>query len=294
MKNKKKNKKKQVKKNKAGNIEKNNNKTNIIETQKKSGGSSSLIPFVSSSSSGSSPLIPVLSLASSSSSLPQPLSITTSTSNLLPTGDKAEYTIDEFIKEGDDEIKQQGINKDNKSDSGYYSFFEFAKNMETNLKIEKNECLTLFFNLVRDKKIKRDILFKNLYIVVKNKENSIIDKLKKLEKVDKDLDNLSINLEAKTAENFDILKINLGKLQIKILLKMIEKSKDCNDTINKFISLFGDKIETVNTILDESLQMGGGNNTNIKKTQVKNDNNYYKKYIKYKLKYILYKKNYSI
>jgi len=213
---------------------------------------------------------------------------------LLPTGDKAEYTIDEFIKEGDDEIKQQGINKDNKSDSGYYSFFEFAKNMETNLKIEKNECLTLFFNLVRDKKIKRDILFKNLYIVVKNKENSIIDKLKKLEKVDKDLDNLSINLEAKTAENFDILKINLGKLQIKILLKMIEKSKDCNDTINKFISLFGDKIETVNTILDESLQMGGGNNTNIKKTQVKNDNNYYKKYIKYKLKYILYKKNYSI
>jgi hypothetical protein len=77
-----------------------------------------------------------------------------------------------------------------------------------------------------------------------------------------------------TKDNFNKLKNSLGKLQILVLINDLKKSKDCDDVLNSFMKVFNDKLETVNTILSDNLTQTGGNN------------NYIKKYLKYKIKYL--------
>lgn len=82
-------------------------------------------------------------------------------------------------------------------------------------------------------------------------------------------------------ENFNTLKNNLGKLQLLVLLKNLKKAKKCDDVLNHFLNLMNNKIGQVNDILNENLQFGGS------------QKNYYKKYKKYKIKYLLFKKMYD-
>lgn len=80
------------------------------------------------------------------------------------------------------------------------------------------------------------------------------------------------------SNNFTELKASLGTLQILALIKNLEKADNCDDVLNTFIKLMNTKIEQVNEILNTNLQSGGG------------QKNYYKKYIKYKIKYLFKKK----
>jgi len=90
------------------------------------------------------------------------------------------------------------------------------------------------------------------------------------------------HIKGKSKENFIKLKNSLGKLQILVLINDIKKSKDCNDVLDSFMKVFNDKIDSVNTILEDNLTQKGGNNNNI----------YIKKYLKYKIKYLKYKIKY--
>ena len=83
-------------------------------------------------------------------------------------------------------------------------------------------------------------------------------------------------------ENFNILKNNLGKLQLLVLLKNLKKAEKCDDVLNHFLNIMNNKIVQVNDILNTNLQFGGSKK------------NYYKKYNKYKKKYCLLKKMYDI
>jgi len=86
-----------------------------------------------------------------------------------------------------------------------------------------------------------------------------------------------------TKQKFDTLKNSLGKLQILVLINKLKKSKNCDEVLNSFMSVFNDKIELVNTILEETLE------DNVKQEQKGGNNNYFIKYLKYKKKYILLK-----
>jgi hypothetical protein len=79
-----------------------------------------------------------------------------------------------------------------------------------------------------------------------------------------------------TSAKFTELKINLGKLQ---LLAILKKANNCEDVLNSFIGLLNTKISKVNDILKGTLQ-AGGSNINYE---------YYRKYNKYKNKYLLFK-----
>ena len=78
------------------------------------------------------------------------------------------------------------------------------------------------------------------------------------------------------SKKFAELKINLGKLQ---LLAILKKANNCEDVLNSFIGLLNNKIGAVNNILKKNLQ-AGGSNINYE---------YYRKYNKYKNKYLLFK-----
>ena len=85
--------------------------------------------------------------------------------------------------------------------------------------------------------------------------------------------------EGKTKENFDKLKENLGKLQILVLIKNLEKTKDCDSVLNALLGVLNNKFDTVNNMLSSNLQQNGGGV------------NYYDKYIKYKVKFLNLKLN---
>ena len=70
----------------------------------------------------------------------------------------------------------------------------------------------------------------------------------------------------------------MGKLQILALTKNLKKAEKCEEVLNTFINLMNNKIGQVNDVLKTNLQFGGG------------QKNYFKKYIKYKKKYLLIKK----
>ena len=85
-----------------------------------------------------------------------------------------------------------------------------------------------------------------------------------------------IKMSNKVKDNFASLKESLGKLQITSLLKQLDETKNCDDIMNAFMSVMKNKLNNVNGVLKSSVdtqltQQGGGN--------------YYKKYIKYKIKY---------
>jgi hypothetical protein len=88
-------------------------------------------------------------------------------------------------------------------------------------------------------------------------------------------------------DNFEHLKKNLGKLQVLVLLKKIDKSTNCDDVLNTFIGIINNKVSIVNDIMEKKLdnklvggQVGGG----------RNGKEYIGKYIKYKLKYLRLKR----
>jgi hypothetical protein len=77
--------------------------------------------------------------------------------------------------------------------------------------------------------------------------------------------------------NFIELKSSLGKLQMLALIKNLKKAEKCEDVLNTFIKLMNNKIGQVNDVLKTNLQFGG------------EQKNYYKKYKKYKIKYLFIK-----
>ena len=79
-------------------------------------------------------------------------------------------------------------------------------------------------------------------------------------------------------DNFIELKNNLGKLQVLALIKKLKQAEKCEDVLNAFTDAMKYKIEKVNTALESNLQSGGRQK-------------YYIKYMKYKKKYLLIKKN---
>lgn len=142
---------------------------------------------------------------------------------------------------------------------------DIAKQVATNLGIEPN---TLILSIPTDLK---SILITN---------QTLLNKIFELSTADTDIKNFGDDHKL-IGTNFDTLKKNLGKLQIFALIKNLEKAKKCDDVLNMFIDTLNKKIGSVNDILQTNLQ-GGGSKIN-----------YYKKYKKYKKKYLLLKKMYD-
>ena len=148
------------------------------------------------------------------------------------------------------------------------NILEISKNVATNLDIDSKE----FENIIRSK-LTEDQL--NEKIIDRDK----VDKINQLLRVDSQfLDFEKKNIKSEnTKKNFNKLKENLGKLQILVLIKNLEKSKDCDSVLNVLLSALNNKFETVNTILSDDLVQNGGGSGGV---------NHFDKYIKYKIKYL--------
>jgi anti-sigma28 factor (negative regulator of flagellin synthesis) len=77
---------------------------------------------------------------------------------------------------------------------------------------------------------------------------------------------------------------NLGKLQALILLKQIRES-DCSEFTKKLVDALNKKIENVNQILEQNLEV---------ESDIRVDESIKRKYLKYKNKYLNLQKNYNI
>lgn len=139
-------------------------------------------------------------------------------------------------------------------------------------------------NTIQDKLgIKNNILIKileekkisNLLIDDKLKDN--IDKLFEIDNKLNDFINKNINKN--TQENLKIFRENLGKLQILVLIKKLNELNDSTEIIKSFIDIFNKKITNVNNILLTQLDDQKGGNIDYN----------FKKYIKYKKKYLILK-----
>lgn len=119
---------------------------------------------------------------------------------------------------------------------------------------------------------------------IDNEKLKQFDKLLFTDKKIKNFENTYINnTQENTKISFNLLKQNLGKLQVLVLLKELEKSKNCDDVLNGLFTILNNKITSVNDILSNNIIQTGG------------QNNYLKKYLKYKIKYfIIKKKNYKL
>jgi hypothetical protein len=118
-------------------------------------------------------------------------------------------------------------------------------------------------------------------------DNEKIEQFNKLLDTDNKIKTFEIkyinNTHENTKKSFNSLKTNLGKLQVLVLLKELEKSKNCDQVLNGLFTILNNKISGINDIIsNNTIQNGGGNN-------------YLKKYLKYKIKYfIIKKKNYQL
>ena len=107
-------------------------------------------------------------------------------------------------------------------------------------------------------------------------DESINDKIIELLKADDDINNFDKYIKTeKVKENFNLLKKNLAELQLRVILKKLEKVENCDEVINVLLSALNNKLTITNNILESNLQKGGSNN----------EKNYYNKYLKYKNKY---------
>ena len=123
-------------------------------------------------------------------------------------------------------------------------------------------------------------------ITFEEKHKGLLDQINDLLEKDNEINKFQDKLKGsseKLLANFSLLKQNLGKLQILILLKNLESSENCDDMLNSFILVLNNKLESVNSIMETSVakkldepnkQTGGGNNK------------YFYKYNKYKFKYL--------
>jgi hypothetical protein len=116
----------------------------------------------------------------------------------------------------------------------------------------------------------------NKFIDIDEKDELLIKKIEDLLSNDDEIDKFgNLLTDPDIISNFNLLKENLGKLQILVLLKNLEKSNNYSEMLNSFITILNSKFENVNEIL--GTQEGGGTNIN------------YLKYIKYKYKYYILK-----
>lgn len=111
---------------------------------------------------------------------------------------------------------------------------------------------------------------------------------------------LKKNYTQRTLTNFNTLKYNLGKLQILVLLKKIEKATNNEEILNMLFNALSNQLKNVNEIMTINLK-GGGINNNISDSNDESssdifyeknisDNSssdiWYNKYLKYKIKYL--------
>ena len=144
-----------------------------------------------------------------------------------------------------------------------------------------NNTIRNFANLIAD-----NLGIDRIIIVQSIPENLIdeiisddqIEKILELLNSDNEINNFGLENQLGDSDNFNDLKSNLGKLQILVLIKSLKKAKKCEEILNTFIDLMNNKIGQVNNVLKSNLQFGGG------------QKNYYKKYKKYKIKYLFIKK----
>lgn len=164
----------------------------------------------------------------------------------------------------------------------------------------KDIAIQIATKLEIEKSILEKIIDENLSIEEQNIESTDI-KLKLINDMiasDNDIKNFEIKIKNNTIkERFNLLKQNLGKLQILIFIKKLKKSKDCDEMLSALLSIFNNKIHSVNNILKNNLTQNGGsynieNDIEIDIAIEDDIDIYYNKYIKYKLKYmmLLYKK----
>jgi len=84
------------------------------------------------------------------------------------------------------------------------------------------------------------------------------------------------NYSKRTNQSFNNMKQNLGKLQILLLIKRIEKTKDNDEILRAFIDTLNNKLITINDMMLSTFELkGGGTN-----------DNFYVKYLYYKKKYL--------
>jgi hypothetical protein len=158
------------------------------------------------------------------------------------------------------------INKD-------HTIHEIAKQVESKLGLKPNFLTQMIDDYEKKKKYK---------ITITSEHKELLDKINKLLENDKEINEFNIeDLDENVINNFNSLKQNLGKLQILILMKKLEKSNTTSDVLLSFIQVLNQKIENVNEILVDQ-QGGGYSNADL---------NYKKLYIKYKYKYCLLKFN---
>ena len=89
------------------------------------------------------------------------------------------------------------------------------------------------------------------------------------------------HIKKNTQESFKKLKDNLGKLQILVLIKNLEKTKDCDSVLNVLLGVLNNKFNTVNNILSGDLVQNGGGVKSYGSSVI-----YFNKYVKYKIKYL--------
>jgi trehalose-6-phosphate synthase len=143
------------------------------------------------------------------------------------------------------------------------------KSIASRLNIDENTLLDAVKGKINNKELNNEITDPDRLMKI----NELLDVDSKL--VEFERNNI---LQEQTKENFNKLKQTLGKLQILVLIKKLSESKGCDDVINSLLSVLNTKFESVNNILTLNLIQTGGTG-----------NKYYKKYIKYKIKYLTYK-----
>jgi hypothetical protein len=123
------------------------------------------------------------------------------------------------------------------------------------------------FDIIQQKKININILL----------DESIKDEINKLLKIDDDINNFDETTlkNDMVKENFKLLKKNLAELQVRVILKKLEKVENCGDVISVLLSTINKKLKISNEISSLN-QRGGAHNVQ-----------YYNKYLKYKIKYLL-------
>lgn len=138
---------------------------------------------------------------------------------------------------------------------------KFAETIATNLQIDKK----IIINEINDNLLDRNI------------DSALEGKFTELLQTDQNIQTFGSQQELNDNDNFIELKNNLGRLQLLVLIKNLNKAENCTDVLNAFINVMNTKIETVNEVLRSNIQSGG------------NQIDYYQKYKKYKKKYTIIK-----
>ena len=143
------------------------------------------------------------------------------------------------------------------------------------LKLTEEDSKKLI-DIIKKKNIDKDIKINDK---LQEKINELLD-------ADEDINNFDIYIKSQDVkDNFNLLKKNLAELQIRVLLKNLEKAESCDDVINILLKTLNNNISINNNILSDNL--------NNKTTSNLKPNKYKNKYIKYKNKYLKLK-NYII